>query len=425
MSTVAGGVVLADTAVELAQWAARAFAGYDKATVDRVAEAVVGLAEAKAAEYAVCSAEETDFGVAEHKTVKNLAACRGLPARDLINPRTVDGTVEIPRPVGVVLLHGSATSPVSTVYSSILLALLARNAVIVVPDPLAREVTAMAARTLGEAAVAAGAPDGVVQVVDEAPEDRRVGLVIPAPRLSNVPVLVDDTADLTHTAARLVETTSFDNGTGGRAGSVLVVTDAVADALSGELGRAGGYVLTGSERDRVREVLFPGSDGQFEPRAVGRDAAWIAARAGVAVPPDTRLLLAPIDLVVPEEPLAGPKPCPVLGLVRVASAAHGIRAAKAVLRWGVTPVASVYSGDSRTILACGVELPVRRISVNGADHPADPGMAALPSPEQFVTWTRIAYPELAGPADGLGHIQPAGAAPRGPVPAYPHPSNRP
>lgn len=420
MSVVAGSVVSADTAVELARWAARAFAGYDKASVDRIAGAVVGVAEAKAAEYAVWSAKETGYGVAEHKTVKNLAACRGLLTRDQITPRVVDGAVEIPRPAGVVLLHGSASSAVSTVYYSILVALLSRDAIIVVPDPLAREVTAAAARTLGQAAVAAGAPDGVVQVVDEAPDDL-AAFVIPAPPLSNVPVLVDDTADPAHAAARIVETTSFDNGTGGTAGSVLIVTDAVADALAGELGRAGGCVLAGDERDRVRALLFPGSDGRFEPHAVGRDAAWIAARAGVAVPPKTRLLLAPIDLVVPEEPLAGPKPCPVLGLVRVASAAHGIRAAKAVLRWGAGALASVYSGDSRTILACGLELPVRRISVNGAD----PGVVALPPVEQFVTWTRIAYPEIAGLADGLGQIQPAGAAPRGPVPAYPHPSNRP
>jgi acetaldehyde dehydrogenase/alcohol dehydrogenase len=404
-------------AVDLAQWAAQAFAGYDKASVDRVVQAVVGVAEAKAAEYAVGSAKETGYGVAEHKTVKNLAACRGLPAGDQVTPRLVDGTVEIPRPAGVVLLLGSATSPVSTVYSSIVLALLARNAVIVVPDPLAREVTAAAARSLGEAAVAAGAPDGVVQVVDDAPEEHRVALILPAPSLSSVPVLVDDTADLAHAAARIVETTSFDNGTPGTAGSVLIVTDAAADALADEFGRAGGQVLTGDERDRVRAQLFPGGDGVFEPRAVGRDAAGIAARAGVAVPPDTRLLLAPIDLVVPEEPLAGPKPCPVLGLVRVASAAHAIRAAKAVLRTGPGGWAHVYSGDPSTILACGERLPVPRVSVNGGEHPAD---AALPPPERFVTWTRIAYP-----GDGLDLIRPVRMAPRGPVPAYPHPSNRP
>jgi acyl-CoA reductase-like NAD-dependent aldehyde dehydrogenase len=338
--------------------------------------------------------------------------------------------VEIPRPAGVVLLQGSATSPVSTVYSSIVLALLARDAVIVVPDPLAREVTAAAARTLGEAAVAAGAPEGVVQVVDEAPEEHRVALVLSTPPLSSVPVLVDETADLAYAAARIVETTSFDNGTSGAAGSVLIVTEAAADALAGELGRAGGHVLVGDELDRVRALLFPGGDGQFEPRAVGRDAAWIAARAGVAVPPDTRLLLAPIDRVVPEEPLAGRKPCPVLGLVRVASTAHGIRAAKAALRWGAGAFASVYSGDSQTTLVCGVELPVRRVSVNGGDHPADPGMAALLPPERFVTWTRIAYPDIAYPditglADGLGRARQAGAAPPGPVPAYPYPSNQP
>jgi hypothetical protein len=122
---------------------------------------------------------------------------------------------------------------------------------------------------------------------------------------------------------------------------------------------------------------------------LGRDAIWVAGQAGVAVPPGTRVLLAPIDLVVPEEPLAGPTPCPVLGLVRVPSAEHGIRAAQAALRLGAGSLATVYSADQDTILAYGTQVPVRRVCVNGGDHPASAGIAAYLRPEQLVTWTTV------------------------------------
>ena len=129
-----------------------------------------------------------------------------------------------------------------------------------------------------------------------------------------------------------MDSKSFDNSVLCTSESVLIVTESAAGVLLRHLQRAGAYLLAPDERDKVRDLLFPG--GHFDTRFVGKDAAWIAAQAGLRVPGTTRVLLAPFPLVVPEEPLAREKLCPVLGLTQVGSVRHGIDAARAVLRLG-------------------------------------------------------------------------------------------
>ena len=146
----------------------------------------------------------------------------------------------------------------------------------------------------------------------------------------NVPVLVDATADLALAAKRIVDSKSFDNSILCTNESVLICEQPVLDNLVRHLHREGAYLLADEERDRVRELLFP--NGSFDMRFVGKDAAHIAAEAGVRVGGNTRVLLAPFDLVVPEEPFAHEKLCPVLGLVSVPNVDRGIDAARAVLR---------------------------------------------------------------------------------------------
>src|SRR5437870_4528223 len=165
-----------------------------------------------------------------------------------------------------------------------------------------------AARTLAAAATAAGAPDGVIQVVDEPSvplidalmTDERTSVIVatggaPVVRAAyssgtpaigvgpgNVPVLVDATADLAKAARRIVDSKSFDNSVLCTSESVLIVQEQAATALLRHLKHAGAYLLEADERDRVSKLLFPG--GRFDIRFVGQDASWIAAEAGLRVP---------------------------------------------------------------------------------------------------------------------------------------------
>jgi acyl-CoA reductase-like NAD-dependent aldehyde dehydrogenase len=468
------GVPRARAMLQRAEWAARAFARYDKQAVDKVVHAVAGAAAAKAAEYAEWAVRETGFGVAEHKVIKNIACSTGIvdayASHDYVTPRYDPATkiVEVPRPAGVVFALTPSTNPVATVFFKSLLALMTRNVIVISPHPLARECCADAARTLADAAVAAGAPDGVIQVVDEPSvplinalmtDDRTAVIVatggVPVVRAAyssgtpaigvgpgNVPVLVDASADLAKAAKRIVDSKSFDNSILCTNESVLIVEEAAADRLLRHLKREGAFLLDTDQAARIRETLFPG--GHFDIRFVGRDAAWIAGEAGFRVPGTTRVLLAPVELVVPEEPLAHEKLCPVLGLVRVPTAQRGIDAARAVLRIsGRGHSAAIHSGDPRLIMEYGAAVEVLRVSVNVGNSLGSSGIEThlAPSmtvgtgyfgrssagdnlqPAHFVQWTRLAY--NADPAEPFGNF--AGLdpweSPVGPVPPYPVASN--
>ena len=475
LRTDPAGVPRARAMLQRAEWAARAFARYDKAAVDAIVRAAAEAAAAKARFYAEWAVRETGFGVAEHKVLKNIACSTGIvdfyADHDYVTPR-IDAAakiVEVPHPAGVVLALTPSTNPVATVFFKCLLALMTRSVVVVSPHPLARECCADAARTLAAAAVRAGAPDGVIQVVDEPSvplidalmTDERTSVIVatggsPVVRAAyssgtpaigvgpgNVPVLVDATADLARAAQRIVDSKSFDNSVLCTSESVLIVQEQAATALLRELKRAGAYLLGLAERDRVAQLIFPG--GRFDPRFVGRDATWIAAEAGVRVPGGTRVLLAPFDLVVPEEPLAHEKLCPVLGLVRVPSARRGIDAARAVLRLsGRGHSAAIHSSDPRVIMEYGTAVEVLRVSVNVGNSLGSAGLETnlAPSmtigtgffgrssaaenlhPSHLVQWTRLAYnrdeAEPFGDFTGLVPWQ----APAGPVPPYPLASNQ-
>jgi acyl-CoA reductase-like NAD-dependent aldehyde dehydrogenase len=417
---------------------------------------------------------ETGFGVAEHKVVKNLASSTGLveayAGHDYVTPRIDPAAkiVEIPRPAGVVLALTPSTNPVATVFVKTLLALMTRSAVVISPHPLARECSADAARTLAAAAEAAGAPDGVIQVVDEPSvplinalmADERTNVIVatggtavvraayssgnPAIGVGpgNVPVLVDGTADLAKAARRIADSKSFDNSILCTNESVLIVTEAAAGTLLRHLKREGCHLLEPADRDKIRDLVFPG--GQFDTRFVGKDAAWIAAQAGIRVPGTTRVLLAPFGLAVPEEPLAHEKLCPVLGLVTVPGDQQGIDAARAVLRIGGRGhSAAIHSASPATIMAYGAALEVLRVAVNAGSSLGAAGIETglAPSmtigtgffgrssvgenlqPRHLVQWTRLAYNN--DPAEVFGDF--AGLDPwtahTGPVPPYPVASN--
>jgi len=160
-------------ALQRAHWAGSAFASYDRPSVLAVAEAVARAAHAQARHYAEWAVRETGFGVVEDKVVKNEACSLGILERyrdeDLVSPRIDQAgkMLSLPRPAGVILALTPSTNPVCSVFFKVILAMLTRNAIVISPHPMARECCADAARMLAAAATAAGAPDGVIQVVAE------------------------------------------------------------------------------------------------------------------------------------------------------------------------------------------------------------------------------------------------------------------
>ena len=446
-----------------ARWAATAFAGFDRERTRRIVESVAEVAYQNAERYAELTVEETGMGVAEHKRRKNEACSRGILERygadDYVSVRVDAGAkiVSVPKPAGVVLALTPSTNPIATVYFKVLLGLMTRNAVVVSPHPFARRVCAEAVHALAAAAVAAGAPDGCLQVVEEPTipliealmADSGVDVIVATggtavvraayrsgnPSLGvgpgNVPALVDASADIAAAARCLADSKAFDNSILCTNESVAIVEERAADALERELERNGAHVLDAEEADRARATLYPG--GRIETSLAGKDAAQLAQAAGIRVPGGTRVLVAPFPLVVPEEPLATEKLFPLLGLVRVPDAARGIAAARALLRiGGAGHSAVIHSRDPRTILAYGAAVGVLRVAVNA---PGSTGSAGLDTnlaptmtvgtgffgrssltenlqPRHLLQWTRLAYAaDAAEPFGDFTGLQPWSARP--------------
>ena len=461
--------------LQLAHWAAGRFATYDRASVLAIAEAVAQVAHANAARYAEWAVKETGFGVIEHKVIKNEACSLGILQRyqddDFVSPRVDEAAkiLSLPRPAGVVLALAPSTNPISSVYFKVLLALLTRNAVVVSPHPMAKECCADATRLLAATAEKAGAPAGAIQVVDEPTvpliealmSDAATDVIVATggtavvraahrsgnPALGvgpgNVPALVDATADLAAAARMIADSKAFDNSVLCTNESVLIVQEPAAGKLLRELKSHHAVLLDDAARDQLRGYLFP--DGRINAEAIGKDAAWIADRAGLRVPPRTRVLLAPIDLVVDEEPFAHEKLCPVLAVTRVQSAEQGIEAARAVVRLGGPGhSASIHSTDDSVIMRYAAQVPVLRVTVNAGNSLGSAGFSTnlAPSmtlgtgyvgrssvgenlePRHLVNWTRVAY--NADPDVPFGSF--AGASPwerpATTVPAYPRASNQ-
>jgi acyl-CoA reductase-like NAD-dependent aldehyde dehydrogenase len=437
--------------LQRARWAATVFARYNREQTQRIVEAVADVAYQNAERFAREAVEETGMGVVEHKRRKNEACSRGIVARyaaeDFVGLR-IDAErklVEVPKPAGVILALTPSTNPIATVYFKVLLSLMTRNAIVVSPHPMARKVSVQAVRVMAEAAVASGAPDGCVQVVEEPTIPLIEGLmadggtdVIVAtggtavvraayrsgnPSLGvgpgNVPAFVDASADIARAAACLAESKAFDNSILCTNESTLIAEELIADALIAELGRHGAHVLDGDATDRVRTACYP--DGRIETALAGKDAVALAQAAGIRVPSGTRVLVAPFPLIVPEEPLAHEKLFPLLGMVRVADARRGIEAAAGLLRiGGAGHSAVIHSRTPQTILAYGAALRVLRITVNapgstgssGLDTHLPPAMTVGTGffgrssltenlqPQHLVQWTRVAY--ASDPAEPFG-----------------------
>lgn len=468
------GVPRGRAMVERADWAARAFAKYDIAAVNRIVEAAALALASRAPEFARDAVAETGFGVVDHKTLKNIACSTGIVenyrGQDFVTPEIdeVNKIVAIPRPAGVILALTPSTNPVATVSFKIILALMTRNAIIISPHPMAKRVCVAAAKAMSDAAVAAGAPDGIIQIVEEPSiplinalmTDERTDVIVatggsPVVRSAyrsgnpafgvgpgNVPVLVDATADLAKSAARIIESKSFDNSILCTNESVVIAEEAIAEKLLMAFAREGAYVLKDEERDAVRNAVFP--EGHFNIKMVGKDAAWIAEQAGIKVPVKTKVLVAPFDLAVPEEPLAHEKLCPVLGFIRVPNASRGIDIARAILRiTGAGHSAAIHSTNPDLIMRFSAAVPVLRVSVNVGNSLGASGIQTnLPptmtigtgfagrsslgenlQPKHLVNYTRLAY------NSDVREVMPSFVGlnpwtnPTGPVPSYPRASN--
>lgn len=428
--------------IDKAGWAVRTYARHDRASVMRIVRAVAEAAHKAAQEYAEWAVRETGMGVVEHKRQKNEMSAHPLvdfyENMDLVNPRvdTERKMVELPKPAGVIFALTPATNPVSTLYYKAILALLGRNAVIFSPHPLAKGCCAHAAGRLEAAAVAAGAPAGLIQCLEE-PSVPLVQALMASPKIQvilatgggpmvraayssgnpaigvgpgNAPVYVDPTADHTRAAQRIVNSKAFDNSVLCTNESVLLSLNENASRLEIALRAAGAHICSDSDVEKLRSWLFP--HGHLNTAAVGKSAVWIAQQAGLRVVTSTKVLVAPVSHVGMDEPLTREKLCPVLAWAKAETFERATGMAQMILRMtGAGHSAAFHGEDPQKALDFASSLSVYRVVVNAPCSQGAAGFAThlAPSfmigtgyfgrssvgenigPQHLVHWTRLAW----------------------------------
>ncbi len=432
--------------VEKARWAAASYATYPRAAVMPIVAAVAKAAAAEARRYAEWAVEETGFGVVEHKEEKNRLCSVGLYehyADQNFTDTIVDEatkTVAIPKPAGVIFALTPSTNPVCSVFFKAILALLTRNAIVISPHPAAKACCADAARLVNRAAEQAGAPDGIVQVIDnpalpiieKVMTSDRIDLILatggsPMVRAAyssgnpaigvgpgNNPAYVDETADVAKAATAIANSKAYDNSILCTNELAVIAHATIAKRLAEEMKRQGCHMLSPEERDRLQEHLFPA--GKFNVSLLGKSAEKIAESAGLKVARGTRILLVPLERIGDDYPMSREKLCPVLGFFEAATREAALTACRAMVRnRGAGHSAAIHAVDPGVILRFAAGMNVLRVAINvgcstgaaGFDTFLAPTMTIGTGffgrssvgenigPQHLIQWTRIAYDRAA------------------------------
>jgi acetaldehyde dehydrogenase (acetylating) len=341
--------------------------------------------------------EETGYGNAKDKYVKNLLAADWLPRR-MRGMKTVgvlrelpdEKVVEIGVPVGVVAAILPTTNPTSTAIYKILISLKAGNAIVISPHPRAHQCTCYTAAVLHQAAVEAGAPPDIIQCVDNATIEatnalmrhERTGVILstggagivkaayssgkPAFGVGpgNVPAMVDISADVEDAVAKIVAGKSFDYGTVCSSEQALVAEESLRPRVMAALKVNKAYLASDAQRDALGKLLMM-PNWTVNPQCVGQSPTKIAKMAGFEVPADTSIICAEIGGVGKRHPLSAEKLSPVLALRFVKDSNEAMDTCFALLKFGgMGHTAVVHAKDDARIREFATRMPAMRVLVN-------------------------------------------------------------
>ena len=383
--------------VDKAYEAWQSYKSFSQERVDSIVEAVAAAGRENSRRLAEMAVRETGYGNIEDKLAKNLL-CSDLLPRTLRGVKTVGvlreiaekRITEIAEPVGVVAAILPTTNPTSTVFYKTIIALKAGNAIVLSPHPRAKECSCAAAAVMAEAAVRAGAPDGIVQCINNSSIEGtnalmrhpKTGVILstggagivkaayssgkPAFGVGpgNVPVYLDRSYDVTAAVAAVIQGKSFDFGTVCSSEQTLVADRSQRDAVISAMKAGGAAVLNDSQKSAVEKTLFRGGTS-VRAECVGQSPQRIAELAGFQVPAETRILAAEIGGVGKDHPLSAEKLSPVLALLFVDGFEAGLDACEQILRFGgLGHTSGIYSNDESRVRQFGLRMPSFRVLVN-------------------------------------------------------------
>ncbi len=374
-----------------------AFSAFSQERVDKIFLAAATAANKARIPLAKQAVGETGMGIVEDKVIKNHYAAeyiynayKDTKTCGVIEEDTAYGVTKIAEPIGVVGAVIPTTNPTSTAIFKALICLKTRNGIIISPHPRAKDSTIAAAKIVLEAAVAAGAPEDIIQWIDT-PSLELTNLLMQEADLilatggpgmvkaayssgkpalgvgpGNTPAIIDDSADILLAVSSVIHSKTFDNGMICASEQSVVVLDSVYDLVKKEFADRGCYILNKEETEKVRNIIL--INGALNAKIVGQSAHTIAALAGIDVPEETKILIGEVTSVELSEPFAHEKLSPVLAMYRAKDFADALDLAQRLVEdGGFGHTASIYldAGNQKEKLdAFSTRMKACRILVN-------------------------------------------------------------
>ena len=352
--------------------AQKIFSTYTQEQVDAIFKAAATAANKARIPLSRMAVEETGMGVLEDKVIKNHYAAeyiynayKNTKTCGVIEEDPVYGITKIAEPLGVIAAVIPTTNPTSTAIFKTLICLKTRNGIIISPHPRAKNCTAAAAKIVLDAAVAAGATEGIIKCIDvpsleltnKVMQEADCILATGGPGMvkaayssgkpalgvgpGNTPVIIDDTADVKMAVNSIIHSKTFDNGMICASEQSVTVLESVYKAVKEEFKYRGCYFLKKEELDKVRSTIL--INGALNAKIVGQKAATIAKMAGVEVPEETKILIGEVDSVDISEPFAHEKLSPVLAMYKAKTFDEALeKAAQLVADGGYGHTSSLY-----------------------------------------------------------------------------------
>ncbi len=382
--------------VAQAHVAQAAFESFSQEKVDAIVKGIGKYVYDNAAELARLAVDETEIGVYDDKILKNKGKARiiwnslkGKKSRGIIDEDTETNMVFVAKPMGVVGAVTPITNPIVTPMCNAMFAIKTGNAVIFAPHPKAQKCTQVLTDAFMQVVKDHDGPDNLVQTLPhvsiEATQElmQTVDVIVATGGAAmvkaayssgnpsfgvgagNVPVIVDQDAELTEAAEKIVAGASFDNGIICSHEQFVLVPDEKYDEAVESFEATGKVWYTEDEGlvQKFRDVVFP--DGQLNKDVVGRSCREIGALAGADVPESARIILLPASGAGTDDVLAKEKLCPVVAILPYKNFNEAVAQAKAnLLVEGAGHSAGLHSTNEANIRYAGLELPISRLVVN-------------------------------------------------------------
>ncbi len=357
------GVDKLQNALQRLKAAQKQFSTFTQEKVDEIFLAAASAASKQRISLAKMAVEETGMGIVEDKVIKNHYASeyiyntyKNTKTCGVIEEDKTYGIRKIAEPVGVIAAVIPTTNPTSTAIFKTLLALKTRNGIILSPHPRAKACTIAAAKIVLEAAVKAGAPEGIIDWID-VPSLEMSNMVMKEADLilatggpgmvtaayssgkpaigvgpGNTPAIIDDTADILLAVSSIIHSKTFDNGMICASEQSVIVLDKVYKAVKEEFKARGCYFLNKDEIEKVRKTII--INGALNAKIVGQSAFKIANLAGVTVPEDTKILIGEVESVDLSEEFAHEKLSPVLAMYKAKNFSEAMDKAESLIADG-------------------------------------------------------------------------------------------